>query len=54
MAGDSKEVGKKFEDSSNEQVIAVKSRHKVLQTNPFQTYRDPETGRWIVEKLVAT
>lgn len=23
-----------------------------LRQNPYITYRDPETGRWVVEKLV--
>jgi len=23
---------------------------KTLRTNPFTTYRDPETGRWVVVK----
>ncbi|MBF2085346.1 hypothetical protein [Thermoleptolyngbya sp. C42_A2020_037] len=25
-------------------------RPKSLKTNPFTTYRDPQTGRWIVVK----
>ncbi|MGB3404296.1 MAG: hypothetical protein WBA77_16545 [Microcoleaceae cyanobacterium] len=28
----------------------MKSYKKQLKINPFTTYRDPETGRWIVIK----
>lgn len=30
--------------------VASKSEPKPLRKNPFTTYRDPETGRWIVVK----
>ncbi|EAW37035.1 hypothetical protein L8106_21512 [Lyngbya sp. PCC 8106] len=30
--------------------MTMKTCEKPLQTNPFTTYRDPETGRWIVVK----
>ncbi|MEA5517629.1 hypothetical protein [Limnoraphis robusta] len=28
----------------------MKACEKPLQPNPFTTYRDPETGRWVVIK----
>jgi len=28
------------------------SKNQQLQPNPFTTYRDPETGRWMVIKSV--
>ena len=28
----------------------VQRCHKPLQKNPFTTYRDPVTGRWMVER----
>ncbi len=28
----------------------LSDRYKNLQANPFTTYRDPQTGRWIVVK----
>ena len=28
----------------------MKTSEKPLKPNPFLTYRDPETGRWIVVK----
>jgi hypothetical protein len=31
-------------------VETIQQPKKVLKTNPFTTYRDPETGRWIVVK----
>ncbi len=29
-------------------------RYKDLQINPFTTYRDPQTGRWVVVKPSVT
>ena len=26
----------------------VKTKEKKLSSNPFNTYRDPKTGRWVV------
>jgi hypothetical protein len=31
-------------------VTMVKSSNEPLQQNPFTTYRDPQTGRWVVVK----
>ena len=31
----------------------VKTQKKQLRSNPFTTYRDPETGRWVVIKTAA-
>ncbi|WP_413165442.1 hypothetical protein ACL6C3_03660 [Capilliphycus salinus ALCB114379] len=28
----------------------MKNSEKPLKSNPFTTYRDPETGRWVVVK----
>ena len=33
-----------------EQNTTMKNSEKSLKPNPFNTYRDPETGRWIVIK----
>jgi hypothetical protein len=30
--------------------MATQSPNKELRPNPFMTYRDPETGKWIVVK----
>gem|GEM_PF-3795538 len=32
----------------------LSDRYKGLRANPFTTYRDPQTGRWIVVKPSAT
>ncbi|WP_017660368.1 hypothetical protein [Baaleninema simplex] len=32
------------------QVTTPKKTESVLRQNPFTTYRDPKTGRWIVVK----
>ena len=28
----------------------IKTSHKPLKSNPFQSIRDPKTGRWIIVK----
>ncbi len=34
-------------------IAMVKSCQKPLKTNPFATYRDPKTGKWLVVKATA-
>jgi hypothetical protein len=41
-------VGLSSKVSSTDQVIVQACQ--TLRTNPFTTYRDPKTGRWIVIK----
>mgnify|MGYP001792848063 CR=1 FL=1 len=31
----------------------AKHSNKPVKTNPFATYRDPHTGRWVVVKTAA-
>lgn len=31
----------------------VKTQENKLRSNPFTTYRDPKTGRWVVVKTAA-
>jgi len=31
-------------------MMNVKTCNKPLQTNPFLSYRDPKTGRWVTVK----
>lgn len=33
-------------------IKAAPKSSKELQPNPFMTYRDPQTGRWIVVKPI--
>lgn len=54
MDGDPKQASQTLKDTDSPRIEAVQSREKVLQQNPFQTYRDPETGRWVVEKFTAS
>ena len=54
MDGGPKQANQTLKDASSQRIEAVQQRKKVLQQNPFQTYRDPETGRWVVEKFTAS
>ncbi|MBD2464409.1 hypothetical protein H6G89_25720 [Oscillatoria sp. FACHB-1407] len=39
--------------TANSEVEAKQAKTRQLRQNPFTTYRDPETGRWMVIKAAA-